>query len=179
MGFKDLANFNDALLAKQAWRLLHQKDSLFYRVFKARFFPHCSILEAPSSNNGSYAWRSILKGRDLLLKGVKWRVGCGEDISVWNDAWLPSPTQTRVSSHVVQGFEDMKVSELIDPVTHKWDQNLLHGLFTPHEAKLIASIPLYLNKVEDVVVWPFIPSGYYTVKSSSKFLVAEQTRSQQ
>ena len=75
MGFKDLANFNDALLAKQAWRLLHQKDSLFYRIFKARFFPHCSILEAPNSSNGFYAWRSILKGRDLLLKGVRWRVG--------------------------------------------------------------------------------------------------------
>nr|POE86690.1 hypothetical protein CFP56_46901 [Quercus suber] len=45
----------------------------------------------------------------------------------------------------------MKVSELIDPATHKWDQNLLHGLFIPHEAELIASIPLCLNKVEDVV----------------------------
>ena len=26
MGFKDLALFNDALLAKQAWHLLHNKD---------------------------------------------------------------------------------------------------------------------------------------------------------
>ena len=100
----------------------------------------------------SYAWMSILKGWDLLLKGVRWRVGCGETITVWNDAWLPSPTQPRVSSQVVQGFEDIKVSDLIDPAIHKWDKNLLHGLFIPHEAELIASIPLCLNKVEDVVL---------------------------
>ena len=30
MGFKDLSLFNDALLARQAWCLLHNKNSLFY-----------------------------------------------------------------------------------------------------------------------------------------------------
>ena len=34
MGFKELAKFNDAILAKQVWKLIHDKNSLFYRVFK-------------------------------------------------------------------------------------------------------------------------------------------------
>ena len=65
MGFKDLILFNDALLAKQTWRLLNNTDSLFHRVFKAKFFPNCSILDAKESNTGSYAWKNILQGQDV------------------------------------------------------------------------------------------------------------------
>ena len=65
MGFKDLALFNDALLAKQAWQLLHNDRSLFYRVFKPKFFPRCSLLEALDSTMGSYTWRSVLHGREV------------------------------------------------------------------------------------------------------------------
>ena len=35
MGFKELPLFNDSLLAKQTWRLLHNKNSFFYRVFNS------------------------------------------------------------------------------------------------------------------------------------------------
>ena len=55
MGFRDIAMFKDSLLAKQAWRLLYNPDSLFYKVFKARFFPTCSIMEAKKSYAGSHA----------------------------------------------------------------------------------------------------------------------------
>ena len=82
MGFRDLALFNDSLLAKQAWRLLNKKTSLFYKVFKARFFPSSSIMEAADSRLDSYAWKSILKGRDVLLRGARWRVGSGENINI-------------------------------------------------------------------------------------------------
>ena len=50
---------------------------------------------------------------------------------------------------------------------------MLNGLFTPQEAELILSIPLCPNAVEDIVVWPFTPSGIYTVRSSTRFLTAE------
>ena len=38
MGFKEIEKFNDALLAKQVWRLINNPSSLCYWVFKARFF---------------------------------------------------------------------------------------------------------------------------------------------
>ena len=82
MGFKELSLFNDALLAKQTWRLLHNTNYLFYKVFKSKFFPNCSIMEAKEGYRGSYAWRSILKGREAIRQGVKWRVGNGESIKL-------------------------------------------------------------------------------------------------
>ena len=60
MGFKDLTMFNEVMLAKLAWRLLKDDNSLFYIVFKARFFPNGSILGARESPSASYAWKSIL-----------------------------------------------------------------------------------------------------------------------
>ena len=65
MGFRELKNFNDAMLAKQVWWLLKNQDSLFSRFFKSKYFPHGSIFYA-KDNKGSFAWKSILKGRELI-----------------------------------------------------------------------------------------------------------------
>ena len=77
MEFKEIKKFNEALLAKQVWRMMHNSDFLCFRVFKARFFPNCSILDAKDSNSGSYAWKSILGARDVIKKGMVWRIGNG------------------------------------------------------------------------------------------------------
>ena len=85
LGFKDLVMFNEAMLAKLAWRLLQDDNSLFYRVFKARFFPNGTILDAKDALSASYAWKSILKGREVIKKGALWRVGDGKQIRIWGE----------------------------------------------------------------------------------------------
>ena len=46
MGFRDLELFNDSMLAKRAWRLLENPDSLCARVLKGRYYPDGNILIA-------------------------------------------------------------------------------------------------------------------------------------
>ena len=82
MGFWELKNFNDAMLAKQVWRLLKNQDSLFYRFFKSKYFPHGSIFDAKDTK-GSFAWKSILKGRELIKGGLMRRIGDGAQVRIF------------------------------------------------------------------------------------------------
>ena len=69
--------------------MINNTDSLCHRVFKARFFPDCSILDAKESSSGSYAWKSIIGARDVIRKGMVWRIGNGKNVWIKEDKWLP------------------------------------------------------------------------------------------
>ena len=47
------------MLAKQAWRILLNPNSLVARVLEARYFLICDILIAKLGNSPSYSWRII------------------------------------------------------------------------------------------------------------------------
>ena len=79
MGFRDIHAFN---LAKQAWHLLHHTRFLFYKVYKARYFPNCSFLEAELGHNPSFVWGSLIVAREVIVAGSRWRVGDGSHILV-------------------------------------------------------------------------------------------------
>jgi hypothetical protein len=89
MGFRNHEDFNQALLAKQAWRMITNPDSLCARVLRARYCKGGDVLTATCPKRASFTWKSILHGRDLLKEGLVWRVGNGESIEVWNQNWIP------------------------------------------------------------------------------------------
>ena len=78
------------MLAKEGWRLLQQQESLVYKCFKVKYFPHGTFLEAMDVPNGSYIWKSLLAAQPILRKGGCWRVGNGSSIRVTKDSWIPN-----------------------------------------------------------------------------------------
>ena len=98
MGFRDLKAFNLALLAKQGWRIQQSPGSLLHRVLKAKYFVNSSFLDAQVGKRPSYNWRSLMAAIPVLRDGIRWCVGDGKSIKIWNDAWLPSTVTGRIIS---------------------------------------------------------------------------------
>lgn len=64
------------------------QDSLFFKIFKSKVFPHDTIFYA-KKNKGSFAWQSILEGCDIIKKGMKCRIGNDSFVRIYQDDWLP------------------------------------------------------------------------------------------
>jgi len=69
-----------------------------------------------------------------------------------------------------------KVSDLINPITSSWDEELVRDVFWPEDAGLILSIPL-IPGYEDFLAWHYDPRGVFSVKSAYHAL--EDKREQQ
>ncbi|CAL8118504.1 unnamed protein product [Prunus armeniaca] len=162
LGFRDLEAFNQAL-AKQSWRLFFNCNSLAARIFKARYFPHCNFLEAGLGYRPSRIWSSLIWGKDLLKAGLRWRVGNGEDIYVYQDRWVPLPMNFKIIS-TPQFDVSMKVCELFN-AAGQWDEEQLKANFWEQEVKAILQIPLASNHREDKLIWHYDQSGKYSVRS--------------
>ena len=133
--------FNEAMLAKQVWRLLHDQSSLIFQVFKAKYFPQGTVFDAKKSSR-SYAWQSILKARSIIEAGFMWRVGDGSTIRVYWDKWIPENFPSKICLPQKIALRDVRVAELIDQDTKQWDGAKIDHLFLPFKAAKIKSIPL-------------------------------------
>lgn len=75
LGFKDLKQFNIAMLAKQGWRLLNDANPFVTRIMKSKYFPSTDFLNAKLGTNPSYMWRSILAAQTVVKQGCRRSIG--------------------------------------------------------------------------------------------------------
>jgi len=178
LGFRHLESFNDAMLAKQVWRLLQAPDSLVYRLLKSKYFPDSSIMTADLGANPSFTWRSLHGVRWVIEMGSRWLVGNGESIKAWESRWLPRPVSFR-PIHWSHGAEvDISVADLIDFDQGCWKSQMVRELFLPMDADLILRLPLCRSWPMDKITWHFSPAGIFTVKSAYHLIRASRRRDQ-
>ena len=121
IGFRDIENFNLALLAKQVWRIGQTKTSLLARVLRGRYHQDTSILNARVGNKPSFIWRSLMEGKELLKSGLRVQIGNGEETLIWRDAWLPThpPRSPRIIYNIVNYYHT--VHSLFLPFTRQFN----------------------------------------------------------
>ena len=104
-------------------------DSLVYKVLKAKYFPTTDFIHASIGHNPSYTWRSLISAQSLIIEGMRWRVGNGENIKVWQDRWLPWGSTYSVISPRMFLSGDTMVADLIDSSTARWKNEVIDSFF--------------------------------------------------
>ena len=86
-------------------------------------------MEVADSRLGSYAWKSKLRGKDIIQRGARWRVGSEENINICQHRWLPRKHPPQFPICPIDNFANSTVDRLIDRTMRQWRANLVDGLF--------------------------------------------------
>ncbi|XP_010481009.1 PREDICTED: uncharacterized protein LOC104759828 [Camelina sativa] len=165
LGFRALEQFNDAMLAKQYWRLIHYPSSLMTWVIRGRYFRNKHPLQAKKPCSPSLAWRSIFSTKDIVEYGARWVIGSGCNVSVWRDPWIPD-TQPRPANGRERFLHpNLMVNHLINPSTKEWHLPILEEYMDPRDIQIILSMEISKSFKPDKLIWHYSSSGRYSVKS--------------
>jgi hypothetical protein len=164
VGFRDMRLFNQALLARQAWRLIQCQDTLCAQLLKAKYYPNGSIIDTVFSGNSSSTWNAIAYGRELLKKGVIWRVGNGANIRVWRDPWIPRDAMH--TPKTPQGRCRFRwVADFLQP-DGSWNLARLQQYFIQEDVDEICKLKPSSRNEMDFIAWHPEKRGVFTVKSA-------------
>ena len=96
--FEKFKFMNQAMLAKQFWRIAHNPQSLLARTLKGKYYPRGSIHDCSPKPHNSWIWGNIIKSKNIKLKAGKWWIGRGSDIPLAHKDWFSPSNNLGVSS---------------------------------------------------------------------------------
>ncbi|KAM1693390.1 hypothetical protein TB2_032156 [Malus domestica] len=149
------------MLAKVSWRVLHKPDSMIGVVLRDKYFPNSSFLEANKQNISSWEWKGILLGRQVLNRGLWWRVGDGESIRVASNPWIPKPDSFK--SLMRFRAPNVKVCDLFPPDKQGWNMETLGVLVERVDMELIQTIPISRRGCSDKRIWHYTKNEIYSI----------------
>jgi hypothetical protein len=105
---------------------------------------------------------------------VIWRVVNGSKIKIWRDNWVP-----RGNLKIIGKAKKSRlkwVSDLMDPATNSWNEDLVRSIFFESDAEHVLKIKIPRSMGEDYIAWNFEKSGHFSVKSAYKLAVEIQSK---
>ncbi|KAL6499222.1 hypothetical protein OROHE_026250 [Orobanche hederae] len=111
-------------------------------------------------------------------RSMRWKVGDGRRIKVWNNPWLMDDETAFVQTPCPIGYEDMCVQELMEEDTRYWDEEQLGALLLPDDIRRILQTPIGPPGSVDKIIWSPVRTGICTDKLVYKVLtrmVSNQT----
>lgn len=164
LGFRDIEEYNDALLAKLSWRVLTHTDILLSRVLLGKYCHKESFLLCSPPTNASHGWRGIIEGRKVLTKGLGWLIGDGDSVRVWDDPWLSTSEPLTPIGPRPLHLANLKVSDLIHRDSNTWNWDRIRRFIPMYEPQ-IRLLQLSGVKHKDNLAWLFNKNGKYTTRS--------------
>ncbi|XP_039685037.1 uncharacterized mitochondrial protein AtMg00310-like [Medicago truncatula] len=173
MGFKVFAAFNVAMLGKQGWQLQTNTESLVSRIFKARYYPNSTYLEAKLGHNPSFVWRSILSAKVMVREGARWKIGTGFNIPIISEPRIGSGSSIPPVGDDMVALQAFSVGHLIDQEAKVWNEPLIRQLFADDTAKDILNTPLHHQVQMDKMIWKAEKNGCYSLRSAYRTCIED------
>ena len=116
-------------MGKQLAMFLDQPASLWAKVIKHKYRPQRNVLDLQARPAASQAWRAVVSAREVLIKGLRWKVGDGAAIQFMNEPWVSSiPVKLCPDVNCYNEVDESLVKDFILP-SRRWNQPRLTRLW--------------------------------------------------
>jgi len=164
LGFRDLQQFNEALLAKLSWRILTKPTCLLARLLLGKYCHTSTFLESTPPASSSHGWRGICIGKELLKKKLGKVIGSGKQTLLWHEPWLSLESPSTPMGPPTEISHNWTVSNLISTSTGDWDRTKIQQTLPEFENEIL-EIRLSRLGAKDTFAWLPAKNGSYSASS--------------
>lgn len=169
LGIKKFSDFNKAMLGRQAWRILHNRDCLLSRVYFAKYCKDKANYVFSCNSQPSPFARYICNRINDIIQDCKWRVGNGRSITLHDRLWVPPDPMS----------DDMFLVSHLMNQAGDWDIAKVQSLYDPPKVQQILNIPTSHTGIDDRIIWTKQTHGNYSVKEAYSLLSSHDSTSNQ
>ena len=169
LGFRKTTAINLAFQCKLAWKILQEKENLWVAIMTAKYLKHSNFLIVTPKPSDSPVWKSVLRSRSLLKKGLRWIVGTGENISFWWDNWVDNFNLIELLGRdsSLLSNPDCTVGNFITR-DKNWDLPKLRiVLDNDLIIQKLLGIPIRIFEKQDTFCWGLTGSGSFNTRSAT------------